>query len=1068
MCRKSVCFVSAVLFLALAGRASGDLIGWWKFDDGAGSVAVDSSGNGNDATVQGSAKWVEGKVGSGALSFDGVNGIVQANESPLMDIDKTLTIAAWVYLNNLSTFYFILDKSPSGTAAANYPGNYEFRVAQSTGALQLGHQTSQSIDYVFYDSTSAIKAGRWYHVAVTFVKGVSVKFYIDGSPAGNLTQTAAFGILNDEPIRIGGRKDSYSFFNGMLDDVRIYNNALSDADIKKLAARPKAYDPQPPSGTTGVLQPLVQWTSGTFAQWHDVYFGTTPDLGQADFKGRQNVFMAMYWNFAGLQPGTTYYWRVDEVEPNNAVHTGDVWNFTAAPATAFDPLPRNGDKWIDPNADLSWKPGMGAIKHNLYFGTDRAKVEARDASVSKGSPVAATYEPGTLAEQTTYYWVVDEAGATTVPGEVWSFTTLGGPGGVKGEYFNNTVRDISGTPALTRIDPAINFNWINDGPGAPIGTDHFSVRWTADLEIAVADTYTFIGNSDDGLRLWLNDRLIIDAWIDRGAADSLSNPQKLDPGIYSLMMEYYEWEGGASAQLFWQTPTVARQIVPSGALQPPVRARAIYPKNGDVNVPQDITLTWSAGEKAVTHDVYFGEDEAAVAAAAPADTAIYKGSQGKDENTFAPGALEFNKTYYWRVDEVNDAAADSPWKSPVWSFTTADFIIVDDFETYTNDSPNRLFQTWIDGWGFSPDDFFPDGDPGNGTSASVGHDIWAAGSPYTTIMETSIVHPGGSRKSMPFDYNNINGPYYSQTDRTWASGQNWTLNSSDALSLWFHGYPPKFLDSGTTITLSGAGSDIYGGVDEFRFAYKKLTGDGSISVKVESVQVLEAWTKAGVMIRESLDPLAMQAHMITAAQQKLVEWMYRAISGDTVTVQPTTAAGSTPLPVWVRVTRAGNVFTGEYSTNGTTWTKITLTDGTVSSTTLVMPSTVYIGMVVCSHVAGSSAVADFSDIKVSGSVTGAWQTVDMTLAQPGNDPDQLYVIVQDSTGKSVTLNHPDGVNAVLSNAWTEWQIPLSQFTGVNPAKIKKMSIGVGNPKSPKADGHGVLYFDDIRVIKPTP
>jgi hypothetical protein len=80
----------------------------------------------------------------------------------------------------------------------------------------------------------------------------------------------------------------------------------------------------------------------------------------------------------------------------------------------------------------------------------------------------------------------------------------------------------------------------------------------------------------------------------------------------------------------------------------------------------------------------------------------------------------------------------------------------------------------------------------------------------------------------------------------------------------------------------------------------------------------------------------------------------------------------------------------------------------------------------------------------------------------------LYVILQDSAGKSFTVNHPDGVNAVLSNAWTEWKIPLSQFTSVNPAKIKKMSIGVGDPKSPKPDGHGLLYFDDIRVIKPTP
>ena len=90
---------------------------------------------------------------------------------------------------------------------------------------------------------------------------------------------------------------------------------------------------------------------------------------------------------------------------------------------------------------------------------------------------------------------------TTIPGEMWSFTTAGGPGGVKGEYFANTSRNVVGTAALTRIDPSIDFNWGNDGPDTAIGIDHFSVRWTADLEIAVADTYTFITNTDDGGRV---------------------------------------------------------------------------------------------------------------------------------------------------------------------------------------------------------------------------------------------------------------------------------------------------------------------------------------------------------------------------------------------------------------------------------------------------------------------------------------------------------------------------------------------------------------------------------------
>ncbi len=800
--------------------------------------------------------------------------------------------------------------------------------------------------------------------------------------------------------------------------------------------------------------PMMTWDAGAFAVRHEIYFGTDPNapkvMTMPVYPGS-----AYYFPSAPFEPGKTYYWRVDEVEADGAVRAGDLWTFSVAPLTAFAPSPRNGDKWIDPNADLSWQPGMNASERTLYFGTDQALVAARDASVAKGGTLYATdFELDTLALQTTYYWAVDEVSSETFPGPVWSFTTIGEPGGVKGEYFANTSRNIVGVPVLTRIDPSINFQWGETAPDASVGIDYFSVRWTADLEIAVADSYTFTTTSDDGARLWIGDNLIVDSWIDQGTTDHASKPQQLEPGIYPLSMEYYEWGGGAVAQLSWQTPSVARQIIPAGALQPPVRARVIYPKNGDVNVPQDITLTWSAGEKAASHDVYLGTDEAAVAAATPADAAIYQGNQAKDATAFTASTLAWNTTYYWRVDEVNPAEADSPWKGSVWSFTTANFIVVDNFESYTDDNTNlqAIFQTWIDGWGYTTPE---PGGPGNNTGSTVGYN-------EAPFAERTIVH--GGLQSMPFDYNNIVNPFYSETDRTWTSSQNWKTNGANTLVLYLRGYPVKFLETSTGITMSAAGADIVNGTDEFRFAYKKLTGDGSISVKVDNVLTANAWTKTGVMIREHLDPLAMQVHMITAAQQSLTEWMYRAISNDTVTTQFNTPGGSTLLPVWVRITRAGNVFTGEYSTNGTAWTKITQADGTASTITLPMPNSVYIGMVVCSQLANAVAKADFSEIKTTGSVSGAWQTADVGVVHPGNDVDQLYVGVEDSSKKLFVVNHPDP-QAVISTDWTAWEIPLSQFTGVNTGAVKKMYIGVGNRTTPKPDGHGKLFIDDIRVIK---
>ena len=124
----------------------------------------------------------------------------------------------------------------------------------------------------------------------------------------------------------------------------------------------------------------------------------------------------------------------------------------------------------------------------------------------------------------------------------------------------------------------------------------------------------------------------------------------------------------------------------------------------------------------------------------------------------------------WRIDEVNTADADSPWQGPVWSFTTADFIVVDNFESYDDDidGGTAIFLSWIDGWE-------------NGTGSTVGYEVADNG----TFSETSIVRNG--RQSMPLDYNNTNAPYYSETDRTWNVPQNWTVNGVDTLVLYTRG-----------------------------------------------------------------------------------------------------------------------------------------------------------------------------------------------------------------------------------------------------------------------------------------
>jgi hypothetical protein len=1028
-------FVGLAAVVLCSNASAAGLVGWWTFDETSGNTAKDSSGKGNDGRIVGNAKWVPGKIG-GALEFDGST-YVDCGNKPSLNVREQITMSFWFKVKAFqNTWEAFLAK-----------GDGAYRASRSAGTGNSVHMGITGGNY--FDATAPIVTDdQWHHYAGIY-DGTTATIYVDGVQAAQRTYGGQIGDSSNYNFYIGENAQATGrMLHGLMDDVRIYDRALTEQQLLDLITSgvgpswKKAEKPVPANGATGIMVPLLQWSPGESAKLHNVYLGTSPDLTAANLVGPR-LPMAMFYYAMGLTPGTTYYWRIDEIEADGkTTYTGDLWSFTAAPTSAFAPNPRSGDKWIAVDVTLVWQPGQGATAHEVYFGTDKDAVANRDASAFQGKQVAPSYTPGALNENTKYYWAVDEITGTGTKnvGDLWSFTTFTPGGGVKGEYFNGMTP--SGMPALTRIDPAIDFSWGDPGgPGAPVGVDQFSARWTADLDIAIADSYTFITSSDDGVRLWLGDEQIVDNWTDHGTADNYSTPIALEPGIYPLRMEYYENGGGAVARLFWQTPSMARQIIPAGPLQPPVRARALYPTSGDVNIPQDVTLMWGAGEKALQHQVYFGEDAEAVANATPDSSGIYKGQQALDKNTFDPGTLEWNKTYYWRVDEVNDAATGSPWKGAVWSFTTADFIVVDNFESYNDevDKGTRIYETWIDG-------------QTNLTTSTVGN--WDP-----PFAEQTIVH--GGRQSMPVDYNNINSPFYAEAEREFSPLQNWTVNGVTDLSLFFRGRPAAFVEGADgAITMSGSGHDIWDAADDFRFACKRLNGDGSIVARVDSVANTNAWAKAGLMIRETLDGGAKMAYMVVTP-------------GSGVSFGWRTTADATPeqvnnavitAPQWVKLTRKGDVFTAQYSADGNAWTDLPKADGTPVS--VLLTGSVYIGLCVTSHDAALVTTATFSNITAGG--TGAWQVAAVgDDPEPANSPQSLYLVVEDSAGKSKVITHPDA-GAANVTAWTEWKIPLGDLAGVNLAKVKKLYIGVGDRANPAADGSGRIYIDDIRVTKPQP
>ena len=629
MCRKVTCLIALLFGLSIVGDASAELMAYWRFDEGSGDVVNDSSGNGNNGTVHG-AEWGIGQYGQ-ALHFNGQDSYVEVPTSESLEIDTTVTIAAWInWVDSGDTWLGIMANGQQNGPWANYGlfVNRGGRYLYYTLSLDGGHVTQRTPD-------NTIEPDEWLHACATW-DGSNARIYVNAEMALEQAQSGTL-VPPKLPLRIGHRTGSAHYYNGAIDEVRIYNHTLLEDEILAAmeggVAYPYALGPDPKDGAlhedTWVT---LSWSAGDFAVSHDVYLGdnydevsnATPDSDV--FRGNQiaTFFVAGFPGFPypdGLVPGTTYYWRIDEVndaDPNSPWQ-GDVWSFSIPPKTAYHPNPADGAESVDPNTvTLSWTAGFGAILHTVYFGDDYDEVNNATVGVPAG---AMTYSPGPLERQKVYYWRVDEFDAVaTYKGDVWSFTT----------------------------------------PGA------------------------------------------------------VGNPQ---------------------------------------------------PTYNATDIQLNAILSWTPADSAASHQLYFGTDKEAVRNAdigAPED----KGSVALGAETYDPGLLEADTTYYWRVDEVDDQGTTA--KGPLWIFTTGTFLLIDDFESYTDDDAagEAIWQTWIDGFGI----------PDNG--AQVGYLM----PPYA---KQTIVH-GGSQ-SMPLVYTNEAGVTNSEASMTLTAPRDWTQAGVSELSLWFRG-----------------------------------------------------------------------------------------------------------------------------------------------------------------------------------------------------------------------------------------------------------------------------------------
>ena len=228
-------FESTPYMLTLApvqiAEAARKLIAWWKFDEAEGSEASDSSGNNHVGTLVGGPQWqpAGGKVG-GALAFDGVDDFIDCGHDEGLNITGAVTIAAWIKLSKSTD-----DQKIAGNQD-DISGGYKLSIFSDKAELEVRDSGNALRNNRFVDGGTVLQPGVWYHIVGTYSQGGSIKTYVNAK-LDREQKTTNILAASSGTLKIGREPfNGIYLFNGLMDDLRIYNYALSQADIAKVFA----------------------------------------------------------------------------------------------------------------------------------------------------------------------------------------------------------------------------------------------------------------------------------------------------------------------------------------------------------------------------------------------------------------------------------------------------------------------------------------------------------------------------------------------------------------------------------------------------------------------------------------------------------------------------------------------------------------------------------------------------------------------------------------------------------------------------------------------------------------
>jgi hypothetical protein len=456
---------------------------------------------------------------------------------------------------------------------------------------------------------------------------------------------------------------------------------------------------------------------------------------------------------------------------------------------ASNPIPFDGESDVDREVVLSWKPGVTASQHDVFFGSNADDVNNATPTVDpsgvyRGRQVSNTYAVERLDFDQTYYWRSDEiAPDKIIKGKTWQFS----------------IEPFAQTLATKRITATASSSSSDDeGPERTIdasGLDSVDLHGTKETTMWLSSdtgaSGAWIQYDFDSLYL-LHQTLVwnynstMEPFVGLGVKD-VTIDTSTNGSDWTALGENHQFAQAPGAGGYAANTVVDLGDIPLKGVRLnivsnwggfllqyglsevrftliPLAARVPNPVSGSTGLDTNVLLSWRKGRQAAVHDVYLNPDEQAVIdGTVPVATV--------SETSYGTGELDLGVTYYWKVNEANEAEDPILWAGDVWNFTVVEYLIVDDFESYNDFNPddpnsNRVFFTWTDGWQA----------PTNGS---------VVGYPEAPFCEQTIVH--GGNQSMPLYYDNTGTAVTSEAGRTWDTPQDWTANGIKELSVVVRG-----------------------------------------------------------------------------------------------------------------------------------------------------------------------------------------------------------------------------------------------------------------------------------------